>query len=106
MRGKVTTCGAGLSPCERNPKGLRPFLKGSERRTNAVHLVEMQQIVAGIEPDHVVETFFSSLGMNADATKVGVGGPVEQAEVGAAQHAEAVQRFRGIRVSITQPIRP
>ena len=60
----------------------------------------------GVKPDHVVEAFFSSLGVDADAMKIGVGGPIEQAEVGAAQHAEAVQGFPGIRISIAQPIRP
>jgi hypothetical protein len=65
----------------------------------------MQEIVPGVEPDHVVEAFFSALGMDADTTKVGVCGPIEQAEVGAAQHAEAVQGFVDIRISITQPFR-
>jgi hypothetical protein len=51
---------------------------------NPIDLPEMKQIVPGVKPDHVVEAFFSSLGMDADTMKIGVGGPIEQAEVGAA----------------------
>src|SRR4029453_17045143 len=68
--------------------GAVGFLTRSERRADAIDLAEMQEIVPGVEPDHVIEAFFSSLGVDADALKIGVGGLVEQAEVGAAQHAE------------------
>ena len=48
---------------------------------DARNLLQVHQVMSGIQPAHVLDAFFPALGVNADALQIGGGCPLEQPQV-------------------------
>jgi hypothetical protein len=77
-----------------------------DRFANPRQLSEMQQIVAGVQADHVFDTLFSALCVHADASKIFRRSTPQQAEIRAPQDRELIQRLVDRRVVVVKALRP
>ncbi len=78
----------------------------ADRLLDAIDLIEMQEIVAGVEAHHISGALFAALGVDTDALQVFWRRALDQFEIVATQHAERLQRIGGIGFGVMQPIGP
>ena len=74
--------------------------------SDAIDLIEVQQVVAGVEAHQVTCALFAALGMHADTLQILGRGALDQPQVVAPQHAQRLERLAGIRVGVVQPLGP
>src|SRR5690348_12538900 len=87
-------------------RSVTPRSSAGDGGLDSGDLAQMQQVVSGVEPDHVAERLFAALRVQSDACEVLRSGALDEAQVHFSNDPKRLERLAWIRLVVSKAFGP